>query len=156
MQTFYWSHRPVSGIGPKHKQTVWQNFGQLAGMLAINGFLWLCCGQNNESVMTEKQSMMRVNGYLSSIASTKLGNQHWDWMIFSNLWSDVSSQYIAFGIISGKVTLIGIKTNGHFLKHLVLNGSPNFFAWQGNDFNHSCQLYSFVFFDLASCICSGE
>lgn len=155
MQTFYWSHRPVSGIGPKHKQTVWQNFGQLAGMLAINGFLWLCCGQNNESVMTEKQSMMRVNGYLSSIASTKVISTGIGW---SSAISDrdVSSQYIAFGIISGKVTLIGIKTNGHFLKHLVLNGSPNFFTWQGNDFNHSCQLYSFVFFDLASCICSGE
>lgn len=61
-------------------------------------------------------------------------------MIFCNLWSDVSSQYIAFWIISGKVTLIGSKTNGH-----VLNCSPNFFTWQGNNFYHSCQLLSFVF-----------
>lgn len=54
LQTFHRTHRPTSGEDPKHKQIVWQNFGQLAGMLAINGFLWLSCGQNNESVMTEK------------------------------------------------------------------------------------------------------
>lgn len=145
LQTFHRSHRPTSGGDPKHKQIVWQNFGQLAGMLAINGFLWLSCGQNNESVMTEKPERDESK-WLFVIHRLYKGNQLWDGMIFSNLWSDVSSQYIAFWIISGKVTLIGSKTNnGHFLKHPVLNCSPNFFTWQGNNFYHSCQLSSFVF-----------
>lgn len=37
LQTFHRSHRPTSGGDLKHKQIVWQNFGQLAGMF---GYQW--------------------------------------------------------------------------------------------------------------------